>query len=558
MQVPDTATRPQSDGATPRGRAVRGRSRPSTAAPRGRGVLPDGRRDEFAALPLRLAFPLAVVGGLLFALSFPEPGWWFLAYPAMACMLLAAMGQRARRAAWLGYVAGAAFWLPAISWAGRYLGPVPWLALALFEAAYFALGSVAIALAYRWVARVLPSTAWRVWGLPAVVAGLWTGREWFSGSWPYEGFAWGRVGLSQSQGPFTHLAAYVGVLGVTFVVVYCVAVVLSLALVVPRAPGAVLGAPVRVAAAGLLVAVVLAVPAWPTRVDGSIRVEAVQGNGPAGYFDRAQPGEVLAAQVAATDVEARGVDLVVWPEAAAEADPRRFPAVADALDSVVDTVGAPLVAGAITQTSSGVLHNTSFVWTADGWQSSYDKKRPVPFGEYVPDRWFFSKLAPSLIGLLQRDYTPGTKPNVLDVAGVRAGIAVCFDIVDDGLTSDMARGGAQVILAQTNNADFSGTDENLQQLEIARLRAVETGRSLVNVSTVGASQVIDPTGRTIDRVPEYTATSMITDVPLGTGTTPATVASGSVTLVVSLGALLVLLACAPWGRRRARPRRRAA
>ncbi|QKS14389.1 apolipoprotein N-acyltransferase [Curtobacterium sp. Csp1] len=528
----------------PHGGGVRRRpedDRPSSSAP---------VRDAFAALPLRTALPLAVIGGLLFALSFPSPGWWFLAYPAMACMLLAAMGQRARRAAWLGYVAGAAFWLPAISWAGRYLGPVPWLALALFEAAYFALGAVAIALAYRWVGRVSRSVAWRVWVLPAVVAGLWTGREWFSGSWPYEGFAWGRVGLSQSQGPFTHLAAYVGVLGVTFVVVYCVAVALSLVLVVPEDPGAVLRAPIRVATAGLLVAAVLAVPAWPTPTDGTIRIEAVQGNGPAGYFDGAQPGEVLNAQVAATEVGAKGVDLVVWPEASAEYDPRVQPVIADALDTVVESVAAPIVAGAITQTASGVLHNTSFVWTVDGWQSSYDKKRPVPFGEYVPDRWFFSKLAPSLIGLLQRDYTPGTKPNVLDVAGIKAGIAICFDIVDDGLTTDMARGGAQVILAQTNNADFDGTDENLQQLEIARLRAVETGRSLVNISTVGASQVIDPTGRTIDRVPAYTATSMITDVPLGTGTTPATVASGSVTLVVALGSLLALLACAPWGRRR--------
>ncbi|WP_144801162.1 apolipoprotein N-acyltransferase [Curtobacterium sp. BH-2-1-1] len=537
MAVLGSAVRPQRGGVRQRSGDVR----PSSSAP---------VRDAFAALPLRTALPLAVIGGLLFALSFPSPGWWFLAYPAMACMLLAAMGQRARRAAWLGYVAGAAFWLPAISWAGRYLGPVPWLALALFEAAYFALGAVAIALAYRWVGRVSRSVAWRVWVLPAVVAGLWTGREWFSGSWPYEGFAWGRVGLSQSQGPFTHLAAYVGVLGVTFVVVYCVAVALSLVLVVPEDPGAVLRAPIRVATAGLLVAAVLAVPAWPTPTDGTIRIEAVQGNGPAGYFDGAQPGEVLNAQVAATEVGAKGVDLVVWPEASAEYDPRVQPVIADALDTVVESVGAPIVAGAITQTASGVLHNTSFVWTADGWQSSYDKKRPVPFGEYVPDRWFFSKLAPSLIGLLQRDYTPGTKPNVLDVAGIKAGIAICFDIVDDGLTTDMARGGAQVILAQTNNADFDGTDENLQQLEIARLRAVETGRSLVNISTVGASQVIDPTGRTIDRVPAYTATSMITDVPLGTGTTPATVASGSVTLVVALGSLLALLACAPWGRRR--------
>ncbi len=504
------------------------------------------RPSPFTALPVRVALPLAVIGGVLFALAFPTPGWWFLAYPAVACTLLAAMGQTWRRAAWIGYLGGVAFWVPAISWAGRYLGPVPWLALALFEAAMFALGSVALALTYRWVARVVTTTAGRVWGLPAVVAAIWTGREWFSGSWPYGGFAWGRVGLSQSESPFAHLAAYVGVLGVSFVVVYCVAVVVSLGLV------AGVRLRMRVATAGLLVAAVLAVPAWPTATDGTIRIESVQGNGPAGYFDRAQPGDVLRSQVAATDVDARGVDLVVWPEASAEYDPRAQPVIANDLDQVVRGVGAPIVAGAITQTPSGVLHNTSFVWTADGWQSSYDKVRPVPFGEYVPDRWFFSKLAPSLIGLLQRDYTPGTKPNVLSVAGVKAGIAICFDIVDDGLTADMARGGAQVILAQTNNADFSGTDENLQQLEIARMRAIESGRSLVNISTVGASQVIDPTGRTIDRVPEYTATSMITDVPLGTSTTPATVASGSITLVLSLGGLLVLLACAPWRRRRRR------
>lgn len=314
-----------------------------------------------AALPLAQALPLSVVGGLLFALSFPSPGWWFLAYPAVACLLLAAIGQRARRASWLGFVAGVAFWVPVISWAGRYLGPVPWFALALLEAALFAVGTVAIALASRWVGRVVTSTAGRVWGLPAVVAALWTGREWLSGSWPYGGFAWGRVGLSQSQGPFTHLAAYVGVLGLSFVVVYCVAVVVSLGLV-----GG-LRLSVRVATAGLLVSVVLAVPAWPTAVDGTVRVEAVQGNGPAGYFDGAEPGDVLRSQVAATDVEARGVDLVVWPEAAAEYDPRREPVIASALDAVVRSVGAPLVAGGVTQTASGVLHNTSFVWDDDGW-----------------------------------------------------------------------------------------------------------------------------------------------------------------------------------------------
>jgi apolipoprotein N-acyltransferase len=507
----------------------------------------------FHALPLAPALSLAVVGGLLFALSFPSPGWWWLAYPAIACMLLAVMAQRARRAAWLGYLSGAAFFLPAVSWAGRYLGPVPWLALALFEAAFFAAGGVVIALAYRWVPRVFPSWSGRVWITPAVVAALWTGREWWGGSWPYGGFSWGRVGLSQSVGPFTHLVAYTGVLGLTFVVVFVVAVVVSLAL--SSASG---WRPVswawRAAVAVVLAAAVIAVPAWPAATRGTLTVEAVQGDGPAGYFSGAKPGEVLESQMQATKV-VPGVDLVVWPEASAEYDPRRYPVVADALDAVVRATGAPIVAGAITENAQKQLHNTSFVWTKQGWQGSYDKKRPVPFGEYVPDRWFYSKLAPSLIGLLGRDYTPGTKPNVLSVAGVKAGIAICFDIVDDGLTEDMARGGAQIILAQTNNADFDGTDENLQQLQIARMRAVETGRSLVNISTVGASQVISPTGATLDSVRAYTATSMVTKVPLGTSTTPATIVAPGVTLVLSLGGLLVLLAVAPWRRPVARSRR---
>jgi apolipoprotein N-acyltransferase len=513
----------------------------------------------FAALRLGGALPLALIGGGLFGLSFPSPGVWALTYPAIACMLLAVMGQGWRRAAWLGYLSGVTFLVPTISWAGRYLGPVPWLALALFEAVFFALGGIAIALAYRWVPRVFPGRAGRLWITPGIVAALWTGKEWFGGNYPYGGFPWGRVGLSQSRGPFTHLVAYTGVLGLTGIVVFIVAVLVSLGLESRSRRFSGTATPLawswRVPIAVVLTAGVLAVPAWPTMVRGSIKVEAVQGDGPAGYFSGAQPGAVLSSQLRATRTGVRGVDLVVWPEASAEFDPRRYPTVAAGLDQVVQATGAPLVAGAITQNAAGQLHNTSFVWTEHGWTASYDKKRPVPFGEYVPDRWFYSKIAPSLIGLLGRDYTPGTKPNVVSAGRIRAGIAICFDIVDDSLAEDMARGGAQVILAQTNNADFDGTDENLQQLEIARMRAIETGRSLVNISTVGSSQVIAPDGRTISSVPAYTAASMITDVPLGTSTTPATVASPGITLVVVLGGLLSLLAVAPWGEARRRPGR---
>jgi apolipoprotein N-acyltransferase len=104
-----------------------------------------------------------------------------------------------------------------------------------------------------------------------------------------------------------------------------------------------------------------------------------------------------------------------------------------------------------------------------------------------------------------------------------AGIAICYDIVDDALFRDMLAKNANVIFAPTNNSDFGRTDQNIQQLGIARMRAVETGRSVVNVSTVGVSAVIAPDGRDLDRLEPFTAGVMVADVPLSTVVTPASI-----------------------------------
>ena len=114
-------------------------------------------------------------------------------------------------------------------------------------------------------------------------------------------------------------------------------------------------------------------------------------------------------------------------------------------------------------------------------------------------------------------------------------------MIYDDLVWEGAREGAQVFLFQTNNADFRGTDENQQQLAIARMRAIETGRSVVNSSTVGASQVIAPDGSTLDALAADVAGSMVTEVELREGLTPAVVLGGWVPGVLALGALGGLL-----------------
>jgi apolipoprotein N-acyltransferase len=481
-----------------------------------------------APLPLWFALVIAAVAGPVLDAGFPDIDWWPLTFAGISMVLLAVRGRRAGSAFLVALVAGESFYLFHVAWTSLYLGPLPWIALSTLEALFFGVGGMLIALAYRWVPRAWPTRLGRVGLMPVIVAGLWVLREWITGNWPYGGFSWGRVAESQSLSPFAPLVAWLGISGLSFVMVWLVALIVELCFAIDLARFW------RVAIAVAAVAVVLVVPAWPTPTDGTIRVAAVQGNGPAGYFDNAPPDAVLNSQIAETvKIQNAKADVVIWPEGAAQPDPTRDPDSAAILDALSRKMGAPFVVGTITY-RNGEYFNTSLLWKpGQGAVDYYDKAHPVPFGEYVPDRSFWRQFAPSLIDLIGRDYTPGTRDNVFDVNGVRAGISICFDIVDDQLLTDMMRGGAQVIFAQTNNADFGQTDENQQQLAIARLRAIEAGRSLVNISTVGSSQIIDPAGRTISSIPPFKPGHMVTDVPLGTTTTPASLDSRGVEVLVS-------------------------
>ncbi|WP_431277100.1 apolipoprotein N-acyltransferase [Leifsonia poae] len=481
-----------------------------------------------APLPLWLALLIAAAAGPVLDAGFPDRDWWPLTFLGIGMVLIAVRGRRAGSAFLVALVAGESFYLFHVAWTSLYLGPEPWVALSTLEALFYGLGGMLIALAYRWVPRAWPTTLGRVGLMPVIVAGLWVLREWISGNWPYGGFSWGRVAESQSQSPFAPLVAWIGISGLSFVMVWLVALIVELCFAVDLTRFWLVS--IAVAA----IAVVLVVPAWPTPTDGTIRVAAVQGNGPAGYFDNAAPDAVLNSQIAETlKIQDEKVDAVVWPEGAAQPDPTRDDDTAAILNALSRKMGAPFVVGTITY-RHGEYFNTSLLWKdGKGAVDYYDKAHPVPFGEYVPDRSFWRQFAPSLIDLIGRDYTPGTRDNVFDINGVRAGISICFDIVDDQLLTDMMNGGAQVIFAQTNNADFGQTDENEQQLAIARLRAIEAGRSLVNISTVGSSQIIDPAGRTISSIPPFKPGHMVVDVPLGTTTTPASLDSRGIEVLVS-------------------------
>ncbi|GAA3624490.1 apolipoprotein N-acyltransferase [Microbacterium awajiense] len=487
-------------------------------------------------LPLWGAVLASAVGGAVLDLAYPDVGWWPLAFVGVGFALVSLIGRSVGGALLVGLIFGASFYLIHIVWITRYLGVIPWYALAGIETLFMGLGSILLTLAYRWVPRVLTGRWARLIVLPILVAGVWTARELFMGSWPYTGFPWGRIGMSQSESPLAHLASWVGVAGLTFLMVaFTAAVIEWIRLAAWR--------DVRTAIPAAVIGVLLVVtPAFPTTPSGELRVAAIQGNGPSGYFDEREPNAVLAAQLQATvPVVGQEVDLVVWPEGGIDSDPLRNAGTAAILDDVADTVGAPLLVNAAT-TRGDDTFNTSMLWVSgEGAVQLHDKTHPVPMGEYVPDRWFFESIAPDLIGLIQREYTPGTNPAYVDVDGIGIGLAICFDVIYDDVIWDSADRGAQAYVFQTNNADFRDTDENLQQLAFARMRAIETGRSVVNLSTVGTSQVIAPDGSTVDGLPADEPGALVTTVELRTGLTPVVIVGPWVQAVIGWGSLAALV-----------------
>jgi apolipoprotein N-acyltransferase len=295
----------------------------------------------------------------------------------------------------------------------------------------------------------------------------------------------------------------------------------------------------------------------PRPTDGSTgRFLAVQGNVPrAGLDFNSERRAVLdnharATQQAAVSLRAGSQtrpDLVVWPENASDIDPLRNQDAAEVIDAAVDAIDAPLILGAVLREPSPRVSNASLMYLPGrGFTARYVKQHPVPFAEYIPYRSFFRRFSDK-VDLVSADFAAGQGVGVFRVptrAGstIAAGTIICFEVAYDGLVRDTVAQGANILLVQTNNATFGFTDESVQQLAISRIRAIEHGRSIVHVSTVGVSAMITPDGTAHQRSALFTPAVLAADLPLLTdrtvadrvGAWPENLACGGVVLMLTL------------------------
>ena len=503
-------------------------------------------KAKLKVISLRVA--TAVAGGLVSSLAFPRESISPLIFVSVALLFASVRNAKPLTALAIGFIGGLAFYLSQIEWLSLYLGPVPWLALSVLEAIIFALGMLSVAIAWSFLDKKLAADIkLRNLIISISLAVLWTSREWVSISIPYGGFPWSRLAQTQSE-TFLAKLVYLGGLGLLTFAVALISAILLQSIIQYRAKRL-----LPDLASLLALALLLAVPASITpgtkSEAGEITVGAVQGNANAGLFANEVPGTILNNHLQATKLlkdktNFQNLDVVVWPENASDLSPFSNPAANQTLRSLVDNeLKVPLVFGTITQRGDE-LFNSSILWQpGKGATDYYDKKRPVPFAEYVPDRDFWYQLAPDLIGMVSRGYTFGTRDGIFEVGNAKLGSLICFEIAIDDIGRSLVSDGAQIIISQTNNADFGRSDETFQQAAFARLRAIETGRVVVNVSTVGVSAIYAPDGTVIDQVPTFEPAAMLETLPLRKSITPAMVIGPVFDLLANLtAALLIALA----------------
>lgn len=192
-----------------------------------------------------------------------------------------------------------------------------------------------------------------------------------------------------------------------------------------------------------------------------------------------------------------------------------------------------------------IAHNAAVALPAeDDSLQIYYKSRLVPGVEFLPYRrflFFFEPLVKRLGGT-----TAGLGrapfPKVFSLAsGVRAAPLICYESIYGDYVREFVRAGANLLVVPTNDGWWDDSPGHRQHFNLARLRAIETRRWVVQAANSGTSGFVDPFGRAYAKTEYDAATVASHRVGLITGTTLYVRWGDVIGRVMAGGACLLLL-----------------
>ncbi|MGA9275974.1 apolipoprotein N-acyltransferase [Ilumatobacter sp.] len=474
---------------------------------------------------------LALGAGVLVAMALPPWGFWPLAFVGVVLFDVALGDDPARgRRFLLGWLFGAGWMFVGMGWMIQLTGPGYVVAGVIFGGYH----SVAAGLA--------PGGPWRILGRPA----LHTLAEALRFSFPFGGVPLASMGIAQVGGPFAPVVGVGGVILLTWIV-FQLGTLMSVMWAsrdrLSRPPTSILVWSMSAAVVGVITLSFVAPDGRPT--GDTLTIAAVQGGGEQGTSALDVPSIVVTERhlEATAGIEPDPeLDLVVWPENTI--DVVTFES-SDIAQSIVDEAARLDVPISVGLTEDVVIDgrrrftNAQVVVTPDGEITSrYDKVRRVPFGEYVPLRSVLERISSAVdrVG----DAVPGTTPAILELpSGEKLATVISWEIFFGGRVREGVELGANAVINPTNGASYTGTIVQTQQVASSRLRAIESGRWVVQVAPTGFTAFVDPDGTVVQRTAQSEQRVLIQEIEMRTGFTWYTSLGDAPFIVALIGAALV-------------------
>jgi len=451
--------------------------------------------------------------GAVAVTAFAPFGW----YPVILVSLLLLFNQ------WLhdspaqcfrhGFLFGLGFFGTGITWVFNSIHvfghvPVPG-ALGVTLGLVFVLSLYPAVLGYC-LRRFIRSASWQA--LVISVPAGWVLTEWLR-SWLFTGFPWLNVANSQIDSPLAGYLPVLGVYGTGWLLVLLAVLLLSVLRNQRRVLSGLLFMVVIVA--GLLLERVQ----WTTPRGEALSVSLVQGN--ISQDDKWAPENLLSTFKLYSELtfsDGPVSDLTVWPETAIPA-----------FHHQVSETFIPFLQEELQRTGTALL---------TGEPAFYYKQHLVPYGEYLPMRWLIGDALDAL-AVPNADFSVGSNSQtLLQAAGYPVATSICYEVVfGEQIIRDLPA--AAMLVNVSNDAWFGDSLAPHQHLEMARVRALETGRPMLRATNTGISAIIDHRGEIVQRSKQFEIAVVRGSVTPMQGATPYVRMGNTPIVLLSVACLLL-------------------
>lgn len=481
----------------------------------------------FSNAVLRSRYFLALLAGLMLAMSFPKISVAGFAWIAPGLILFCGAGKTSRQQFWIGYVAGAAHFLASLYWllfipfpGGAIAG---WLALSAYLSLYTATW---VWLCWKIFSKfILPTenpqsstslsfgkkflqTTWKqraIWSLSCAV--IWVALE-MTMARLFSGFPWNFLGITQYKiVPLIQIASFTGVYGVSFLLVWFAVSLCCAGMLLVQKPQ-----PARAWSAEILLPALAVALSFsfgfsritqPNPAQPKIKVALVQPSIPQTLIFDPSQDEVRFSKIMRLSEKAleEKPDVLIWPESSI---PPLTEENLEAIRSMIRGNGVWMILGgddaAIRETGNGNWEtnyfNSAFLFSPDGNAvATYHKRRLVIFGEYVPlEKWlpFMKWLTP-----IGGSFTSGAGPVAFEMPPLHAKTStlICFEDAFPHYAREHVDTDTDFLLNLTNDGWFGKSSAQWQQAANAIFRAVENGVPMVRCTNNGLTCWADKCGR---------------------------------------------------------------